>query len=84
LEGILKQWYPVFPNYPLLKRNKDADTIPRTFHLRNETQMIDTLAKQLLDSPHVWAARDVIMSDFVEIFESEEILTSFFSFFEDD
>lgn len=46
--------------------------------------MIDTLAKILLDCPMVLAARDIIMSDMVEMFKSDKILPSFLKFFQND
>lgn len=77
LRDTLKQEQLLFSDHPLLKRNKDGLTLLRTFHLRQDHQMIKMLANILLQCPLAWAARDVVMSDIVEIFESEETLVSF-------
>lgn len=73
--------YPIFSTYPLLKRNKDGQTMIKTFYLRGDNMMIDVLARILLDCEEKWAARDIIMSDLVTMFESEKSLSCFLKFF---
>lgn len=53
----------------------------KTFYLRGDNMMIDVLARILLDCEEKWAARDIIMSDLVTMFESEKSLSCFLKFF---
>ena len=68
----------------LLKRNKDGSTLLRTYYQRENHQMVKMLALILQSSEKIWEARDIIVSDLFEIFKTEEMLTSFKDFFEND
>ena len=68
----------------ILKRNMEGLTIVNTFYQRGDNLMIKMLATILKDCVSPWAARDVIMSDFFEMFASEERLGYFDWFFVND
>lgn len=74
----------LYQDYPLLRRNKDGETLLKTFYKLEDHQMIGTLAPILLQSESSWAARDIIISDIFEIIKSDDMLPCFQTFFEDD